>query len=479
MGYPSVYPTGVTVFDLERAWSGYTLFQAAGVGALLIDMNGREVQLWKGLEGVPSRLLPGGQVMGSSGRRDPVYGFQDQLDVVQVGWDGEILWRFDRHEWIEDPGSKPRWCARQHHDYQREGCPVGYFVPGMDPLVDGGRTIVLVHDDITAPAISDVPLVDDTFVEVGWDGEVLWRWRAHEHVDELGFDADAREVLRVEPNVRPAGEGRGDWLHINSLSVLGPNKWFDAGDERFHPDNLIWSAREANIVAITDKTSGRVAWRLGPRYDGSDAERALGWIIGQHHPHLIPRGLPGEGNVLVFDNGGWAGYGAPHPGAPSGLRTLQRDYSRVLEIDPTTLEIVWQYTAREAGFLMPFDGSRFYSPFVSSAQRLPNGNTLIVEGSDGRIFEVTADHQLVWEYVSPYWVTGTEGLNNMVYRAYRYPYSWVPQVDVPVETPVVRADISRFRVAGAAAIGHERVTDVEDAEGYQEEADFCVVPQRP
>jgi len=46
MGHPTVYPTGVTIYDPERSWSGYTIFQAAGVGALLIDMNGREVQLW-------------------------------------------------------------------------------------------------------------------------------------------------------------------------------------------------------------------------------------------------------------------------------------------------------------------------------------------------------------------------------------------------------------------------------------------------
>ena len=52
---------------------------------------------------------------------------------------------------------------------------------------------------------------------------------------------------------------------------------------------------------------------------------------------------------------------------------------------------------------MPLDASRFYSPFISSAQRLPNGNTLVTEGSDGRIFEVTRDHELVWEYISPYW----------------------------------------------------------------------------
>ena len=57
---------------------------------------------------------------------------------------------------------------------------------------------------------------------------------------------------------------------------------------------------------------------------------------------------------------------------------------------------------------MSIDASRFYSPFVSSAQRLPNGNTLITEGSDGRIFEVTRNHELVWEYISPY--RGSRGL---------------------------------------------------------------------
>jgi hypothetical protein len=98
-----------------------------------------------------------------------------------------------------------------------------------------------------------------------------------------------------------------------------------------------------------------------------------------------------------------------------------------LEIDPISLQIVWQYTPAEAGFVIPLDASRFYSPFVSSAQRLPNGNTLITEGSNGRIFEITQDHELVWEYISPYW--GSRGLApgmNMVYRAYRAPYAGVP-----------------------------------------------------
>lgn len=78
----------------------------------------------------------------------------------------------------------------------------------------------------------------------------------------------------------------------------------------------------------------------------------------------------------------------------------------MLEIDPVTLEIVWQMTPKEAGYLMPLDANRFYSPFISGMQRLPNGNTMITEGSHGRIFEVTPEHELVWEYVCPYWGTG-------------------------------------------------------------------------
>ncbi|MEY2934280.1 MAG: hypothetical protein RL033_5029 [Pseudomonadota bacterium] len=484
MGYPTVYPTGVTVYDPERAWSGYTIFQAPGLGALLIDMSGREVQLWQGLQGFPNKLLPGGHVLGSTGERDPRNGAQDQLDLVQVDWDGNVVWRFERLEHIQDPGASPRWFARQHHDYQRQGNPVGYYSPGQEPLTARGNTLILAHENVTNPAISERPLLDDKIIEVDWEGNIVWQWRPHEHFEELGFDADARAALRRNPNVRALGagalggatppvEGFGDWLHINSLSLVGPNKWFDAGDRRFHPDNLIWDAREANIIAIVDKQSGKIVWKLGPRYDGSDAERRLGWIIGQHHAHIIPRGLPGEGNLLVFDNGGWAGYGAPHPSAPDGLKTAQRDHSRVLEINPTTLEIEWQYTPREAGFVVPLDAARFYSPFISSAQRLPNGNTLITEGSDGRIFEVTAQHELVWEYISPYWRQPPLSLN-LVYRAYRAPYEWVPQLPRPREAKITRLDVKTFRVPGAAASGRERAVQVAGAQTSA--GAFCVTP---
>jgi len=479
MGYPSVYPTGVTVYDRERAYSGYTIFQAANVGALLVDMNGREVQLWKGLQGFPNKLLPNGHVFGSTAERNPRYGTQDQLDLVQVDFEGNVVWRFDRLEHISDPGEQPRWYARQHHDYQREGNPVGYYAPGQEPLIDRGNTLILVHENVKNERISDKLLLDDRIVEVDWQGKIVWQWRPHEHFDELGFDADAKAALRRDPNLRslaptPAADSVGDWLHINSLSVLGPNRHFDAGDARFHPDNLIWDAREANIIAIVDKHTGKIVWKLGPRYDGNDAERKLGWIIGQHHAHLIPKGLPGGGNLLVFDNGGWAGYGAPTPTAPNGLKTAQRDHSRVLEIDPVTLEIVWQYTPKEAGFVVPLDAARFYSPFISSAQRLPNGNTLITEGSDGRIFEVTPEHQLVWEYISPYWRKAPLALN-MVYRAYRAPYEWVPQLERPREQTIERIDVKTFRVPGAAGPGRSREVAIRGFEAAtSEDGAFCV-----
>ena len=155
MTYPSIYPTGATIYDPGKCWNGYTIFQAKEVGALLIDMNGREVQLWKGLHGFPNKMLPGGYVLGNTGERNNTYGMQDMLDLVQVDWDGNIVWKFNAYEYIEDPGEEPQWMARQHHDYQREGNPVGYYAPGMNALVDKGNTVILSHKNLINPQLSE------------------------------------------------------------------------------------------------------------------------------------------------------------------------------------------------------------------------------------------------------------------------------------------------------------------------------------
>jgi hypothetical protein len=114
----------------------------------------------------------------------------------------------------------------------------------------------------------------------------------------------------------------------------------------------------------------------------------------------------------------------------------------------------------------------FFSPLISSAQRLPNGNTLITEGSNGRILEVTPGHELVWEYISPYF--GMDGKSNHVYRAYRVPYEWVPQLERPEEIAVPRLDISRFRVPGTEWKAEQRVTKVEGTTGFFAMPQLCV-----
>jgi thioredoxin len=431
MGHPSIYPTGTTLYHADRAWNGYTIFPSAK-GALLIDMRGNEVQLWAGLDGFPNKILPGGFVLGSSGSRDPRKGFQDQLDLLQVDWDGNIVWKFDRNESVEDEPGHPRFIARQHHDFQREGSSTGYYAPGSVPRTDGGNTLILVHKDAENSGISDKPLLDDRFIEIDWHGNIVWDWLPSDHFDELGFDEAAKNLLFRDPSM--VTSGRGDWLHINSLSTLGPNRWYDAGYERFHPDNLIWDARNANILAITSRKTGKIVWRIGPDFGLTAALERLGWIIGQHHLHMIPRGLPGEGNLLVFDNGGWGGYGLPSATSLYGINDKRRDHSRVIEFNPLSLEIEWEYTAKAAGFN---DNYRFYSPYISSAQRLPNGNTLITEGSDGRLFEVTPACETVWEYINPYYSRKLGGVPNMVYRAYRVPYDWIIQLDAPHEASII------------------------------------------
>ena len=113
------------------------------------------------------------------------------------------------------------------------------------------------------------------------------------------------------------------------------------------------------------------------------------------------------------------------------------------------------------------------APFISSAQRLPNGNTLITEGSDGRVFEVTREHEIVWEYICPY-RTAENGKMNFVYRAYRAPYEWVPQLEKPVETPIVPLDPATFRVPGAAPLGVKETVVIEGAIDGFANAGTCV-----
>lgn len=468
MGRPSVFPMGTTIYNPEQCWNGYTLFPATNLGAVLIDMNGKVVHLWKDLQGFPNKMLEGGIVFGHRGERDRAISYQDRIDLVQCDWNGNIQWIFDKTEFIDDPNTAPQWMARMHHDFQREGNSVGYYIPGQSARPDGGKTLILCHRDVKKPEISPQNLIDDYLIEVDWNGNIIWEWLCSEHFQEFHFDETAKNAIYRNPNTHPGGPdgiGQGDWFHINTASYLGANKWYDTGDKRFHPENIIMDSREANIMFIIDHQSGNVVWHIGPDFTAAKELQLIGSIIGMHNAHMIPKGLPGDGNILVFDNGGWAGYGLPGAMSKTGMKTVRRDYSRVLEINPITLELIWELSPQTLGLNMPQLTHYFYSPLVSNAQRLPNGNTLITEGTMGRILEVTHTCEIVWEYISPYFKADTQ--NNLVYRAYRYPYDWIPQLNKPEEVPIQPVDNTLFWLPGAADSSYENVSvSVDGTWGY-------------
>ena len=428
---PSVFPTGVTRYDPARAWNGYVLFTGQDRKTHLVDMNGNEVHGWA-REGFPPVLLDpaltGGQrgnVLLQLGSVPGVHSAGNGLGNASIGeldWHGKVRWQWgtgaqEAYGSTTLASSGPaNGAVHQHHDWRRLG---------------NGNTLVLANRVHRVAGFAAKAVLDDVIYEVTPAGKIAWQWTASEHVEELGFSPDAlRQVRAGQPR---HGVPAYDYLHLNSLAVVGPNRWFTAGDARFHPDNLIISSREANITAIIERATGRIVWTLGPDYPAiasTAVPRPVDQIIGQHDPHLIAPGLPGEGNLLVFDNQGEAGYPKVSPGI--------FPHSRVLEIDPVTKQIVWQYTAadsRQAQW-------SFYSAFISSARRLPNGNTLIDEGMNGRLFQVTRTGDIVWEYVSPYYGASAVGGagrqvdTNWVYRAQPVPYDWVPEGTPRSERPV-------------------------------------------
>jgi hypothetical protein len=344
--------------------------------------------------------------------------------IGELDWDGKVVW-----QWGEQA---PGGAAHQDHDWQR---------------LASGNTLVLTTLVHRVEPLADKEIGDQVIYEVAPDGEIVWRWQSSDHLGEFGFSAEARAYLaRTLAETRDVSNG---FLTINNLTTVGHNRWFAAGDQRFHPDNLIIDSREGNFVAIIDKQSGNVVWRLGPDYPGSENSphpriqdrripRAVDQLAGQHDAHLIAEGLHGAGNLLVFDNQGGSGF----PPAPLGIFSA----SRVLEIDPVKKEIVWQYTGEDSDRPV----WSFHSSFISSARRLPNGNTLIDEGMNGRIFQITREGQIVWEYVNPHFarasLRGREVWTNWVYRAQPVPYGWVPEGTARSEEPVAEIDVSAFRV---------------------------------
>jgi len=440
---PTVIPTGTTLYNPQKSYNMYVLFGAPDGKSHLIDMNGNEVRRWE-KSGFPTEMLDPAIMDGNKGHilvqlengPSPYGGMFNNKSVGELDWNGKTVWRWD--------GEGGGGMAKQNHDLCR---------------LPNGNTLLVTTKKHIVPGVSDKPITDQSIVEVTPDGKIVWIWNAGDHIDEFGISAEGREQLRkMYATVVPPGAG--GFLTINDMQPIGPNKWFDSGDLRFDPENIVIDSREASFIAIIEKKTGKIVWRLGPDYPiptveiggtavvidmnrpvpKTDLPRPIDQTSGQHDAHIIPKGLPGSGNLLVFDNESPSGY------PPTRLFSILG--SRVLEIDPITKQIVWQYTALDSG-APSWD---FFSSFISSARRLPNGNTLICEGMNGRIFQVTSKGEIVWEYINPYF--GQQFMihpkhsvkTNWVFRAQPVPYDWVPDETPRSEKPVRRLDNSSFRV---------------------------------
>jgi len=430
-----VYPTGTLIYKPEKCWNGYNLIGPSWWGdasTYLVDMNGNIVKEWKGLIGHSAKMLPNGHIMGQYGSIKKAY-------AHQLDWDGNIVRSYKG--------------AYMSHDMNKESFPAGYYSPASKPTLMGGRVLLNAQFQgkkgvrIWPKVMKGAPTQGNFILELDWDGNILWEWNINDHFDELGFSPTAKEAIQ-ESYKQSYYYQKGyinyvDWAHINTMSWVGPNKWYDQGDERFHPDNVLWASRETSIIAITSRKTGKIVWQIGPDYGSNPKLRKMGPIIGSHGGHIIPKGLRGAGNLLVFDNGGQSVYGTPVPGALHGKGIARRHYSRILEINPVTLEVVWEYTAQKAKHGTKRTAHQFFSPYQSNVQRLPNGNTFITEASYGRLFELTPDFEIVWEFVDPKW--RQPGDENPVFRGYRVPYEWVPQLTKPVEKAVTPPSMKNFQ----------------------------------
>ncbi len=299
-----VDPGWVALYDPGRAWNGFTLALLRKQVPVVIDMNGRLAHAWPAVRARSRvRLLDDCSLLtiASAGRR-----------VQQFSWDGELVWEYA----LED--------RLPHHDVIR--------------LANGNTLLVVLREEQRA----------DDLLEVDPEGELVWEWRAG---DRLATWLAAKR-----------SRGKANLTHINSVQELPANPWFDAGDPRFRPGNLLISARNLDALFVIDRASGEVVWSLEAGLDQ------------QHEALMNGPALPRPGYVQLFNNN------------PFTSRT-----SAVLEMDPRDQSIVWVY--RSEGFFSATKGAQ---------QALPNSNVLVTSSRGWRSFEVTRAGHVVWQWTPPF-----------------------------------------------------------------------------
>jgi hypothetical protein len=442
-------PTELLFRDREKALDGYTLF---GVGnrTFLLDMDGRVVHTWP--LGTNPHLLDNGNIVDAS--KDDPSGFQG---FQEVDWDGKSVWEY----------TEKRENYAPHHDWVRI----------LNKQLNAPTTLYIANKTITydqaAAAGADPKKVSteggqmDAIVEVDMAGNVIWEWCFFDHVVQ---DIDAAKPNYVGAgmtvadhpgriNINMPGKPlRRDWLHCNSLdysaesghivinSVQGELYVID------HDGTFLVGDAKASIAKAAS-AAGDFLYRFGDpaRCAQGDPPKVLeNWdsassghkqMGGSHHASWIPRGLPGAGHIMVFNNGQYlyqrtpgssileidpfldaSGHDTGKYVNPPDAGYRRETYDKDTHNQPRQIskQIVWSYRS--------VNSHGFFSHIGSSGQRLPNGNTFICSDTEGHFFEVTSDGKLVWEYINPITRDGAVKvlgdalpMVNSAFRAFRYP----------------------------------------------------------
>jgi len=409
----------------SSSFNGYTLFAPSSyINTYLIDNEGRLVNLWEGTHrpGLSAYLLEDGNLLRTALVSNSTFGGGGSGGLIQeFDWEGNQVWEF---EYSTDQ-------FYQHHDIERlpngNTLIIAWEYKDYEEVLGAGRDPSLLSENFLWP---------DHIVEVQPDGatggNIVWEWHVWDHLiqdfDPLqlnyGIVSDHPELVDINFVSNLPNSLGADWNHINAVDY---NEDFDQIILSIHHFGEIWiidhsttTEEAAGHIGGNSGMGGDLLYRWGnpQTYDRGDATDQM--LFGQHDSHWIESGLPGEENILIFNNG---------RNRPSG------QYSTIDEIVPPVDQngnylldpgatygpdsLLWTYVDP-----VPSD---FFSPNVSGSQRQPNGNTLICNGTWGRFFEVTNEGELVWLYVNPviasgpmYYEDPIPGTQNWVFRVYRY-----------------------------------------------------------
>lgn len=377
---------GVTI-NTGEAQAGYLLVSLLDSQiAFLLSNDGRVVQYWRSdyEPGLSAYLRADGTLIRTAAISNWALGnllFFMNGRVEWFDWENNLTGQV---EYLSD------WYVG-HHD--------------IEPLPNGNILMIAYDRYSAAEALTAgrkptlLPFIgyvwSEKVVEINpKTGEVVWEWRAWEHLiqeydsAENNFGSVADHPGKIHLNFVD-GLTLADWLHINSIDYNAELDQILLSASFF---GEIWVIDHSLSTAEARGAAGDLLYRWGnpeAHNAGSGADQVL---FGQHDAQWIPAGYPGAGNILIFDNGDGG-----------------RDYSRIVEIappltgngsyqmavgEPTLPEnLAWEYIAPEPQTL--------FAQIGGGVQRQPNGNTLITDTSNGRIFEVKPNGDIVWDYVLP------------------------------------------------------------------------------